>query len=246
MKAENSTELDSSISTLTYHITALQITIYFNREGDHDHNGLMLALTENVPILKYIRALGRVGLPQRTDDHNGDDTPEKWYKQALERAQKIGVSLPSSPEEARQPHPLVRPLVLRARKCDRLQVVLHNEVSGRYVGLHLVGGGYDVTTDDGSQVGKNDSSLTPPNGQRTYTWMCNDEGVFPFHDGGNYSGGEDGTNVHGLFGALVVEPKGSIWRDPVTGRRSEDERGAFQELDGLYLGHAEKERKADT
>ncbi|HSO43614.1 MAG TPA: multicopper oxidase domain-containing protein [Rhodospirillales bacterium] len=60
------------------------------------------------------------------------------------------------------------------------------------------------------------------------------EGVFPFHDGGNYSGGEDGTNVHGLFGALVVEPAGSIWRDPVTGRRSR-EGNVFQELDGLYV-----------
>lgn len=236
MKGENSTESDSSISTLTYHITALQITIYFNREGDHDHNGLIFALTENVPILKYIRALGRVGLPRGADDHDGhDDTPEKWYKQAYERAQKIGVSLPSNPTEARQPHPLVRPLVLRARKCDRLQVELHNEVSGRHVGLHLIGDGYDVETDDGSHVGKNDSSLTPPDGRRIYTWICNHEGVFPFHDGGNYSGGEDGTNVHGLFGALVVEPFGSIWRDPVTGRRSKDSQGAFLELDGLYV-----------
>ncbi|WP_414581122.1 multicopper oxidase domain-containing protein [Scytonema sp. PCC 10023] len=236
MKEENPTASDSSISTLTYHVTALQITIYFNKEGDHDHNGLIFALTENVPILKYIRALARVGLPQGAGDHGGhDDMPEEWYKQAKERAQKIGVSLPSNPQEARQPHPLVRPLVLRARKCDRLQVDLHNEVSGRHVGLHLVGDGYDVKMDDGSHVGENDSSLTPPDGRRIYTWICNHEGVFPFHDGGNYSGGEDGTNVHGLFGALVVEPTGSIWRDPVTGRRSEDERGAFQELDGLYL-----------
>jgi hypothetical protein len=34
--------------TFTYHVTALQITIYFNKEGDHDHDGLIFALTENV------------------------------------------------------------------------------------------------------------------------------------------------------------------------------------------------------
>ncbi len=236
MKEENSTASDSTISTRTYHITALPITIYFNKEGDHDHNGLMFALTENVPILKYIRALAKVGSPQGAGNHDGhEDKPEEWYKQAKERAEKIRVPLPSNPQQARQPHPLVRPLVLRARLGDRLQVELHNEVSGRHVGLHLVGDGYDVNTDDGSQVGKNDSSLTPPDKRGIYTWICNNEGVFPFHDGGNYSGGEDGTNVHGLFGALVVEPKGSIWRDPVTARRSEDEQGVFQELDGLYM-----------
>jgi hypothetical protein len=61
--------------------------------------------------------------------------------------------------------------------------------------------------------------------------------VFPFHDGGNYSGDENGTNVHGLFGALVVEPSGSTWRDPTTGNASHGENGNgdFRQLDGLYL-----------
>ena len=125
--------------------------------------------------------------------------------------------------------------MLRVRKDDRLEVQLYNDFRDRHVGLHVVGDGYDVTVHDGSQVGANPSSLTPPMTTRTYSFTCLHEGVFPFHDGGNYSGGEDGTNVHGLFGALVVEPKGSIWRDPVTGRRSEGEGGAFQELDGLYM-----------
>jgi hypothetical protein len=126
-------------------------------------------------------------------------------------------------------------LVLRARKGDDLKIELNSETSNRHVGLHLVGDGYAVITDDGSQVGKNPSSLTPPNGKRTFSWQCDTEGVFPFHDAGNYSGGEDGTNVHDLFGALVVEPAGAIWRDPVSGRRSQDASGAFHELDGLYM-----------
>ncbi|HEX8202980.1 MAG TPA: hypothetical protein VF590_21065, partial [Isosphaeraceae bacterium] len=220
---------------LTYHVTALQITIYFNREGDHDHNGLIFALTENVPLLKYIRALGKVGSPPGPGGATPGDSPDAWYAAASARAALLQVELPATPEDARRPHPLVRPLVLRARPGDELRVELQNEVSGRHVGLHLVGDGYDVRTDDGSHVGRNESSLTPPGGTRAYTWRCRHEGVFPFHDGGNYSGGEDGTNVHGLFGALVVEPPGSIWRDPVTGLRSEDEGGAFRELDGLEM-----------
>ncbi|HEX8441160.1 multicopper oxidase domain-containing protein [Archangium sp.] len=220
-----------AVSTMTYHVTALQVVVYFNREGDHDHDGLMFALTANVPILKYIQALGRVGLPPSAEQ---PDTPEQWYAQAKARADELGIELPSSPEEARQPYPLVRPLVLRARKGDRVQVELRNDIRNRQVGLHLVGDGYDVRTDDGSHVGRNPSSLVGPGERRTYEWRCDHEGVFPFHDGGNFSGGEDGTHVHGLFGALIVEPAGSRWRDPVTGRLSEDAHGV-RELDGLYL-----------
>ena len=221
----------AAVSTMTYHVTALQVVVYFNREGDHDHNGLMFALTANVPILKYIQALGRADQPPSTEQ---PEKPEQWYAQAKARADELGVELPSSPEEARQPHPLVRPLVLRARKGDRVRVELRNDIRNRQVGLHLVGDGYDVRTDDGSHVGRNPSSLVGPDESRTYEWRCEHEGVFPFHDGGNYSGGEDGTNVHGLFGALIVEPAGARWRDPVTGRLSEDAHGV-RELDGLYL-----------
>ncbi|RKH34574.1 hypothetical protein D7X75_07710 [Corallococcus sp. CA031C] len=217
---------------MKYQVTALQVVIYFNREGDHDHNGLIFALTKNVPILKYIQALGRVGLPPGPET---SDTPDTWYAKAKARADVLGITLPSTPEEARQPHPLMRPLVLRARKGDLLQVELRNEIQRRKVGLHLVGGGYDVKEDDGSHVGRSPSSLVRTGGRHVYDWRCENEGVFPIHDGGNYSGGEDGTNVHGLFGALIVEPAGSRWRDPVTGRSSVDARGMHQELDGLYL-----------
>ncbi len=222
--------------TLTYHITALQVTIWFNKEGDHDHNGLIFALTENVPILKYIQALGRADLPKVSGAAGGkDDSPDDWYAKAKARADVLQIELPCKSKDARQPYPLVRPLVIRAGKGDRVQVELRNEVSGRHVGLHLVGDGYDVELNDGSHVGRNEPSLAEPGCTRTYQWKCCHEGVFPFHDGGNYSGGEDGTNVHGLFGALVVEPSGSIWRDPMTDRRSVDSVGNFQELDGLYL-----------
>ena len=203
---------------LTYHVTALQMPIYFNREGDHDHNGLIFALTANVPILKFIRALSIAGTAGASGP---EDDPETWRAAAEARALQVEVTLPATPQQARLPHPLVRPLVLRVRKDDRLVVELKNEIRNRHVGVHVVGDGYDVKTDDGSQVGANPTSLTAPGGNQPYTFMCRHEGVFPFHDGGNYSGGEDGTNAHGLFGALVVEPAGSIWRDPVTGRRSE-------------------------
>ena len=135
---------------VTYHVTALQMPIYFNREGDHDHNGLIFALTKNVPILKFIRALsmsGGAGAPDMEDD------PETWREAAEARALEIQVPLPATAQQARQPHPMVRPLVLRAGKDDHVEVDLHNDIRDRHVGLHLVGDGYDVKTNDGSQVG---------------------------------------------------------------------------------------------
>lgn len=222
-----------------YDVVAFSITIYYNREGDHDHNGMMFALYDNLPILRYIKALAQVGLPMpidHSDDYHGHHLNDLRVK-ACERAEKIGVQLPLTPQQAKQPHPLVRPLVLRARRGEQMTVRLHNQISGRAVGLHLVAGGYDVVTADGSDVASNPSSLAPPRGSHDYTWSCDHEGVFPFHDGGNYSGDENGTNVHGLFGALIVEPPGTTWRDPVTGIASHglDGSGDFEQLDGLSL-----------
>ena len=229
-------KVDNSLQpTIHYDVVAFPITIYYNREGDHDHNGMMFALYDNLPILKYIRALARVGLPRIND--SPEDLLEDLSTKAYERAGKIGVELPVTPQQAKQPNPLVRPLVLRARQGEQMAVTLHNCIPDRAIGLHLVAGGYDVVTADGSDVASNPSSLAPPGGTWEYIWPCDHEGVFPFHDGGNYSGDENGTNVHGLFGALVVEPPGTTWRDPTTGIASHgpDGSGGFEQLDGLYL-----------
>ena len=39
---------EGALPTPHYDVTALQITIWFNKDGDHDHNGMMFALTANV------------------------------------------------------------------------------------------------------------------------------------------------------------------------------------------------------
>jgi hypothetical protein len=137
----------------------------------------------------------------------------------------------------RTPHPLVRPLVLRARAGEEVVIEFENHIRERHVGIHLIADGYDVRQSDGAHVGKNPSSLAAPSSCRRYVWHCLREGVFPFHDAGNLSGGEDGTNVHGLFGALVVEPSGAAWTDPVSGDRLDvvDAQGYAQGGDGLYM-----------
>ena len=75
---------------------------------------------------------------------------------------------------------------------------------------------YDVQTFDGANVGFNTDTTT--NDEICYTWYAEREGVFLFSDLADPRSGELGTNVHGLFGAIIVEAAGSEWFDPVTGK----------------------------
>ena len=70
-------------------------------------------------------------------------------------------------------------------------------------------------TSDGADVGFNPDTTTSH--RICYTWQADKEGVFLFSDLADPRSGEDGTNVHGLFGAIIVEAAGSSWFDPVTG-----------------------------
>ncbi|MFL5355907.1 MAG: copper oxidase [Archangium sp.] len=72
---------------------------------------------------------------------------------------------------------------------------------------------------DGANVGLNASSLAMPGETRTYNWYATSEGAFFVHSMGAPVGGEGngGSTTHGLFGAVNVEPSGSVWyRSQVT------------------------------
>jgi hypothetical protein len=184
------------MSVRFFDVVALRVPIAFDAHGDHDRDGMIFALAGNEAALREIKA----GWPEPFPDPV--EHPE---------------SMPS-------PDPLVRPLVLRAHVGDRVIVLFRNELD-RPAGIHSQGVGYDVETMDGGRVGRNPDSSARPGGRRSYVWECTQEGVFFFHDLADVRGGEDGSNAHGLFGALVVEPAGAQWTDPVTGEPV---------VDGLY------------
>src|SRR5215213_6203182 len=79
-------------STTHYDVTALPVTIWFNRDGDHDHNGLMFALTKNVPILNYIEAMGKADRP-------GGSYPPPPSAALIAQANLVGVALPATPAQ---------------------------------------------------------------------------------------------------------------------------------------------------
>lgn len=124
-----------------------------------------------------------------------------------------------------QPSPDVVPLVIRANIGDT--VVIHFSHSlNRALSLHVLGMDYDVQTSDGADVGYNKDSTTSH--RITYTWYAREEGVFLFHDMGDTRSSEEGTNVHGLFGAIIVEAAEAKWLSPETG--TEIESGLFADI----------------
>lgn len=127
--------------------------------------------------------------------------------------------------EPPQPCGKVQPLVLRANVGDKIMVSFSHSLN-RALSIHVQGLRYDVQTSDGAGVGFNRDSTT--RSQILYTWYADREGVYSFQDMGDTGSSEEGTNVHGLFGAIIVEAPESVWLDPETG--AELESGLFADI----------------
>lgn len=145
------------------------------------------------------------------NDHTHDVTPLGAGAPAYDRFNPM------------KPVPIIEPLVLRTHVGDPVEVELENQVRGRRVGFHVQGegiggeGGAGVRHGDGSHAGDNPDTTIGYGRTRTYTFAARHEGVWPVNDLGDVRGGQQGSNVHGLFGAVVVEPQGVTWHDPVDG-----------------------------
>lgn len=133
-----------------------------------------------------------------------EEDAERIRKEALKR---FGMDIP-------QPYEEVRPLVIRVNLGDTVKIHFRNHL-GRRLSIHVQGLSYDVNTSDGASVGYNADSTT--SGDICYTWYAETEGVYLFQDMADPRSAEDATNIHGLFGAIIVEAPEAKWLDPVTG-----------------------------
>jgi len=148
----------------------------------------------------------------------------------------LGGSVPSAGNAMLRPDKRPRPLVLRMNVGDCLNIELTNwlhptnaDVDGdgvddqpvtREASIHVTGMQLQSIGDDGSWVGQNGSSLATPNQTVTYRLYAEREGTFLMHSAAALTGGpqsDNGTIATGLFGAVNVEPRGSVWyRSQVT------------------------------
>lgn len=121
-----------------------------------------------------------------------------------------GDPLPKPTEE-------VQPLTIRANVGDIVRIEFqHSE--NRRLSIHMQGLEYKNILSDGANVGFNEDSTVGPGEKIIYEWKADKEGIFYFSDMGDTGFSEEGTNVHGLFGALIVEANRSSWTDPVDGK----------------------------
>jgi manganese oxidase len=122
-----------------------------------------------------------------------------------------------------KPIPGLRPLVLRACHGEEVKITFENSIRGRRVGLHLQGDGIaspageGVAYADGTYLKHNRDSTCAYGNQKIFKLKADRQGIWPINDLADVRGNDRGTNSHGLFGTLIVEPAGSRWHDPVTG-----------------------------
>lgn len=111
---------------------------------------------------------------------------------------------------------LVQPLVIRAHQGDTVEIAFTNRLNFP-ASINIKGLPYKIQQSDGAFVGDNENTVAQPNETLIYTWEATIQGTFHFSDLGNAKSTEEGSNIHGLFGAIVVEMPGSKWTHPQTG-----------------------------
>lgn len=143
----------------------------------------------------------------------GDHDPDgkmyvlKKYKDTIEKLVN---------ENPLKPIDLVQPLVIRVNVGDKVEINFKNSTS-EPASIHIQGDCYDVNTSDGANIGCNKDTTVKTGEKIKYEWFAEREGTFLFHDMADTSSLNTSTNLHGLFGIIIVEPVGSTWTHPETG-----------------------------
>ena len=170
---------------------------------------------KGVPVRKFnIEAIQIDIVYNNFGDH---DPNAKMY--ALE--EDVDNILESIEENPGKPIKEIQPLTIRANKGDCIEVTFSNALKEK-ASIHINGINYDVHSSDGTAVGYNSDSTVSPNSETFYRWYAEEEGIFLFYNGADMTyytdpTGGKGTMGDGLFGALIVEPVGARWTDPLTG-----------------------------
>ncbi|MGE3353269.1 MAG: copper oxidase [Planctomycetota bacterium] len=154
-----------------------------------------------------------------------------------------------------------RPLVLRVNEGDCLQVTFTNLLDPtqyfvdpndpgqstprtRSASFHVVGMSLLDIQSQAGNIGNNADALAQPGDTKVYTFIAENEGAHLAQSLGALAGGEGdgGSMSHGLFGAVVVEPAGSIWRHSVSGRPLLDDDNSINSGTAYAIVHGFEEQ----
>ena len=174
-----------------FDVAAINIEITLNRFLDYDPEGRMYVLEEDLERAKAEEAQNRAARADQAEP---------------------GVSIGLQGDA-------IQPLTLRVNQGECLRVTLRNAMDkGETVSLHLHGSGLHLADTGAPAIATNPDAYVEPNEAVTYQWMVEEdepEGTHYFHSHGF---AREQTS-HGLFGAVIVEPKGSVYLNPTDGSK---------------------------
>jgi FtsP/CotA-like multicopper oxidase with cupredoxin domain len=110
----------------------------------------------------------------------------------------------------------IQPLTIRVNQGECLRITLRNDLKDEPASLHIHGSSLLIEGTDDPAIATNPDAYAAPGETVEYQWMVaaeQPEGTHYVHSHGNVRE----QTVHGLFGAVIVEPAGSRFLDPLTG-----------------------------
>ena len=196
---------------VTANVVAIDQPILYNRLGASNVNGMMFALERDVVQKGTLKPKSQGG---QLAHGNVQLRPDKRPRPLVLRV-RVGdcltVNFTNLLAAGPNPHNLQPP---------QFNVFVDEQVAERRASFHAAGMQLrDNIGSDGSHVGKNASSLAAPGQTRTYKLYAEKEGVFLVKDGATHFGSDanQGNSSNGLFGQVIVEPKGArIYRNVLT------------------------------
>ncbi|TAK10007.1 MAG: hypothetical protein EPO39_01075, partial [Candidatus Manganitrophaceae bacterium] len=174
-----------------YDISAINVEITLNQWLDY-HPGYMYVLTENEAKVR---------------------AEEKKNKEA--RA-KEGYD-PGAVTTGLQGD-MIQPLNIRGNQGDCVIITLRNKLDGEDVGLHIHGSSTIVKSTGHPATAANPDANVKPGKSQTFEWYIQSveqEGVHMLH---SHVGREQASL--GMIGSFIVEPMGSSYIDPLTGKEA--------------------------
>ena len=172
-----------------YDVVAIAVDITLNRYLDHDPQGRMYVLAEDVTKVRDEEARNAAA-------RSGQGDP----------AVSLGLQGDA-----------IQPLVLRVHQGECLRVALGDELpESEPASFHVHAAALRVAGTARPAVASEPAAMALRGQPVTYEWMVpkdQPEGTHYFHSHGD----DRNQTEHGLFGSLIVERKGTTWLDPRSG-----------------------------
>jgi len=180
---------DPAVPVRSYLLAAISVDISVNRYLDHDPEGRMYVLEDELPRVRDEEARNAVARLSRS-----------------EPAVSIGLQGDA-----------IQPLAIRVNQGECLRLILRNALPGNGpAGLQLHGSSLHVANSVLPAIETNPAAYAAPGNTVTYEWMVRanePEGTHYFHGLGD----DRVATSHGLFGAVIIEPAGARFIDPRRG-----------------------------